>query len=64
MKSPWMVNVYMDGIMRGVNSRAVGRWLVGRWLANGGTFKKNQFLFANDTSQVADSENKLCKLVR
>ena len=31
--------------------------------ANGGWFKINQLLFADDTALVADSEEKLCRLV-
>ena len=31
--------------------------------ANGGRFEINQLLFADDTSLVADSEEKLCRLV-
>ena len=30
---------------------------------NGGRFEINQRLFANDTALVADSEDKLCRLV-
>ena len=30
---------------------------------NGGRFEKNQLLFADDTALVADSEEKLCRLV-
>ena len=30
---------------------------------NGGRFEINQLLFLDDTAQVADSEEKLCKLV-
>ena len=30
---------------------------------NGGRFEINQLLFANDTALVADSEEKLCRLV-
>ena len=30
---------------------------------NGGRFKINQLLFADDTAPVADSEEKLCRLV-
>ena len=31
--------------------------------ANGGRFEMNQLVFADDTALVADSENKLCRLV-
>ena len=31
--------------------------------ANGGRFGINQLLFAEDTALVADSEDKLCRLV-
>ena len=31
--------------------------------ANGGRFEINQLLFAEDTALVADSEEKLCRLV-
>ena len=31
---------------------------------NGGRFEINQLLFADDTALVADSERKLCRLVR
>ena len=31
--------------------------------ANGGRFEVNQLLFADDTALVADSEDKLCRLV-
>ena len=32
--------------------------------ANGGRFEKNQLLVADDTALVADSEEKLCRLVK
>ena len=32
-------------------------------IANGGRFEINQLLFADDTALVADSEEKLCRLV-
>ena len=39
-----------------------------KWLellsANGGIFEINQLLFADDTALAADSEEKLCRLVR
>ena len=59
--SPCLFNVYMDGVVREVNVRVLGKWLelLG---ANGGRFELNQLLFADDTALVADSE-KLCRLV-
>ena len=60
--SPWLFNVYMDGVVREVNVRLLGKRL--RLLsANGGRFEINQLLLADDTSLVADSEQKLCRLV-
>ena len=41
--------------------------LLGKWLellsTNGGRFEINQPLFADDTALVANSEEKLCRLV-
>ena len=41
--------------------------VLGKWLellsANSGRFEINQLLFAHDTALVADSEEKLCRLV-
>ena len=52
----------MDGVVREVNV-----WVLGKGLkllsANGSRFKINQLLFADDTALVADSEDKLCRLV-
>ena len=50
---------HMDGVVREVNVRVLGE---GLWLlsADGGWFEINQLLFAYDTAQVADSEEKLC----
>ena len=60
--SPWLFNVYMDGVVQEVNV-----WVLGKRLqllsANGGRFEINQLLFADDTGLVADSEEKLCCLV-
>ena len=60
--SPWLFNVYMDGVVQEVN---VGVFEKGLKLlsANGRGFKINQLLFAQDTALVADSEEKLCGLV-
>ena len=60
--SPWLFNVYMDGVVRGVNVRVVGKGLV-LLSANGGRFEIHQLLFADDTALVADSKEKLCGLV-
>ena len=58
----WLFNVYMDGVVRQVNVRVLGKGLE-LLSANGGRFEVNQLLFADDTALVADSEKKLCRLV-
>ena len=60
--SPWLFNVYMDGVVREVNVRVLGKGLE-LLCANGGRVEINQLLFADDTALVADSEEKLCRLV-
>ena len=45
-----------------VEVRALGKGLE-LLSANGGRFEINQLLFADDTALVADSEEKLCRLV-
>ena len=60
--SPWLFNVYMDGVVRDVNVRVLGKGLE-LLNANGGRFEINQLLFADGTALVADSEDKLCRLV-
>ena len=60
--SPWLFNVYMDGVVREVNVRVLGNGLE-LLSANGGRFEINQLLFSDDTALVADSEEKLCRLV-
>ena len=57
--SPWLFNVYMDGVVREVNVRVLGKGLE-LLSANGGRFEINQLLFANDAALVADSDGKLC----
>ena len=52
-------NVYMDGVIREVNVKVLGKGLE-LLSANGGRFEMNQLLFADDTALVADSEEKLC----
>ena len=51
--SPWLFNVYMDGVVREVNVRVLGL---------GSSFEINQLLFTDDTALVADSEKKLLLL--
>ena len=60
LMSPWLFNVYMDGVVREVNVRVLGKRLE-LLSANGGRFEINQLLFADDTALVADSEDKLCR---
>ena len=60
--SPWLFNIYMDGGVREVNVTVLGKGLE-LLSANGGRFEINQLLFADDTALVADSEEKLCRLV-
>ena len=45
-----------------MNVRVLGKGLE-LLSVNGGTFEINQLLFADDTTPVADSEEKLCRLV-
>ena len=59
--SPWLFNVYMDGVVREVNARVLGKGLE-LLSANGCRFEINRLLFADDTALVADSEEK-CRLV-
>ena len=49
-------------MVREVNVRMLGKGLE-LLSANGGRFQINQLLFADDTALVADSEEKLCRLV-
>ena len=42
--SPWLFNVYMDGVVREVNVRGLGKGLE-LLSANGGRFEINQLLF-------------------
>ena len=62
LMSPWLFNVYMDTVVQEVNV-----WVLGKGLellsANGGMVEINQLLFASDTALVADSEEKLCRLM-
>ena len=60
--SIWLFNLYMDGVVREVNVRVLGKGLE-LLSANGGRFERNQLLFADDTALVADSEEKFGRLL-
>ena len=53
MMSPYLFNVYMDGVVRKVNGSVLGKRLE-LLSSNGSRFEINQLLFA----LVADSEEK------
>ena len=60
--SPYFFNVCMDGVVQEVKVTVLGKGLE-LLSVNGGRFKINQLLFADDTALVTDSELKLCRLV-
>ena len=57
VKSQWLFNVYMDGVVRGVIARVLGKGLE-LLTVNGGRFEINQLLIADDTALVTDLEQK------
>jgi len=60
--SPWLFNLFMDGVVREVNARMLGR---GCEMVHGNeTWHLSQLLFADDTALVADSEERLSMLVK
>ena len=60
--SPWLFNLYMDGVVREVSARVEGKGAK-MMSAGGREWELCQVLFADDTALVADSEEKLQKLV-
>ena len=59
--SPCLFNIYMEGVVREVN---VWVLCILEFLSeNGGRFEINKLLFADDTALVADSEEKLCRMM-
>ena len=60
--SPWLFDSYMDGVIREVNVSELGK-LLELLSANGSSFEISRLLFADDTAQVANSEENLCRLV-
>ena len=51
--SPWLGDVYMDGVVREVNARVPGKWME-LLSVNGGRFEINQLLFEGDAALVAE----------
>ena len=60
--SSWLFDVYMDDVVREVNVRVLWKGLE-LLSANSGRFDINQLLFADTAALVADSDEKLCRLV-
>ena len=60
--SPWLFNVYMDGVVREVKMRTLGRGLEMKGM-NGCEWEVSQLLFADDTALVASTEERLQRLV-
>ncbi|KAK7882210.1 hypothetical protein WMY93_028384 [Mugilogobius chulae] len=60
--SPWLFNVYMDGVVKEVNAGVSGKG-VSMVNVDGSEWSLNQLLFADDTALVADSEESLARLV-
>ena len=58
MMSPWLFNLYTDGVVREVNARVLERGLK---LVDGNDneWELNQLLFVDDTAVMAHSERKL-----
>ena len=62
--STWLFNVYIDGVVQEVNARVLGEWLE-LLSENGVRFQlKPAVIFAEDTTLMAGSEEKLGRLVR
>ncbi len=59
--SPWLFNIYMDGVMRKVKGK-VGEVGV-KMYDEGRTWVLNSILFADDTVLIAENESDLQKLV-
>ena len=62
VKLRWLFNLYIDGVLREVNARVLGRGLK---LVDGNDNGRelNQLLFVDNTVVVGDSDRKLCWLV-
>ena len=61
--SPWLFNLFMDGVVREVNARVLERGASMQSVGDERAWEVSQLLFADDTALVADSSEKLQKLV-
>ena len=62
--SPWMFNLFIDGVVREVNTRLIGMGVKMLESGSGGMeWLLDQLLFADDTAIVAESEEQLQRLV-
>ena len=60
--SPWMFNLFIDGVVREVNTRLIGMGVKMLESGSGGVVMEwllDQLLFADDTTIVAESEEQL-----
>ena len=60
--SQWLPNIFMNGVDREVNAKVLGRGLELLGAAER-SWQLSQLLFPDDTALVADSEEKLSRLV-
>ena len=59
--SPWLFNLYMDGVMREVNARVMNRGV--RLERDGREWMVNSLVYADDTVLIAETEEGLKRLV-
>ena len=59
--SPWLFNMYMDGVVKEVDARVMGRGVDLEW--EGQKWKINKLLYADDAVLMADSEENLQRMV-
>ena len=60
--SPWIFNIFFDGVVRQVNERAAGRGVRLRD-GNGGGWEIKQVLHADDTVLIAETRDHLQHIV-
>lgn len=58
---PWLFNLYMDGVMKEVNARVMGKSM--KLEHESREWEINQLLYEDDTVLIADSEKQLQKMV-